>query len=214
MSFCTAFTNGRCCIPIHDEYIKDTFYSILSAGSICAAAPNAALVTLKAIQCTACNPAVSLYLSTPRNVSFFSAPQTLKVCAAAAAAVSPHRFNDCGLVYIGSRNSICLPNIPIAPSIVFPGCDDGDHVCYSTTKGDYSPIWYCSKTPCGVDTPLGFRDVACHGPSCTASFQFLNDNRGAKPPFFEMFPVEIIDETSCDDAAICCVTDPRLEAST
>ncbi|OQR82049.1 hypothetical protein THRCLA_11181 [Thraustotheca clavata] len=211
MSFCTAFPQERCCLPVHDEYVKSTFYALLDSGYICASATNTAIAHLQTMFCLACDPSMSLYLTPPRNTTFFSAPQTLKVCRALADAVSPYYFSDCGLTYAGDRNNLCIPKTAISPNMVFPGCSEGQNICYSTTQGYYSPIWYCSSSPCGPDTPFGLNDIPCSGPTCTPAFQFLNDNRAAKPPFFEPFAVEIIDESTCAPGeSSCCMTDSSI----
>ncbi|OQR97733.1 hypothetical protein ACHHYP_10060 [Achlya hypogyna] len=207
LSFCTAFSSSRCCLPVHDEYVKSTFYAIFNAGQICGSAMNSAVAILHSLHCAACNPAVSLYLSPPKDNVLFTTAQSLKVCSSLAL-LSDVQYTDS--TQQSAPSSFPEVLIVIAPAVVFPGCEEGKYVCYSSSKGAYSPVWYCSDSPCGVDTPVGLKDVKCRGHSCSAAFQFLNDNSSGKPPFFEGYPVEIIDDSTCAGIDYCCITDPTL----
>ncbi|KAF0719367.1 Aste57867_1088 [Aphanomyces stellatus] len=204
LEFCTLYGGARCCLPMHDRQIEATFYGLVTMGKICNRAVTPASVYLKSIFCAACRPTISLFVSPPIDRLFFTHP-TLKVCRALALNASPRNFTSCGLTYVGDRTNKCLPTVGIAPNVIFPTCTDGQYVCYGN-KGHYTKQWYCSATRCGADTPPGFNDRACQGDKCMDYFMFLNDNRAAKPVFFEAFPVEVITPDQCPpDRPFCCL---------
>ncbi|ETV99186.1 hypothetical protein H310_07980 [Aphanomyces invadans] len=204
LQFCTRNQDARCCLPIHDTEISTTYFALMEAGRNCRQGHNMAAEYLKSIFCAACRPTSSTYLSNPINVAFFSG-QTFKICRDLAVEAAPIHFADCGFVYVGDRQDNCKPSVAIAPKVVFPGCKEGQHVCYGD-QGRYTSAWYCSSNPCGSDTPAGFRDVPCSGETCSDTLMFFNDNRGGKPVFFEGSAVEIIDQALCPPSnPACCL---------
>ncbi len=77
---------------------------------------------------------------------------------------------------------------------MWPDCNDKQYVCFD------NKAWYCSDTQCPNDhIPNGFSNVPCNKTemSCDGSLMMLNDNRAAKPPNYEEFPVEIVNQTLC-----------------
>ena len=78
----------------------------------------------------------------------------------------------------------------------WPDCSDGQYSCQSSDN----ETWSCQDTPCGNSKAAGLSDIPCTintSMACSGIFSFLNDNRGAKPPFFEAYPVEIVDADQC-----------------
>ncbi|ETV79122.1 hypothetical protein H257_07857 [Aphanomyces astaci] len=204
LQFCTRNQDQRCCLPIHDTQISSTYFSLMDTGRICKQGQNMASEYLKSVFCAACRPTSNQYLSDAIDVAYFSQP-TFKICRDLAVAAGPSRFADCGFVYVGDRQDTCKPSIAVAPNVVFPGCTQGQHICYGN-NGLYSSTWYCSNSPCGVDTPAGFRDAPCSGDTCTDYFMFFNDNRGGKPIFFEGSAAEIVDPSQCPPSnPACCL---------
>ncbi|KUF78460.1 hypothetical protein AM587_10007006 [Phytophthora nicotianae] len=133
--------------------------------------------------------------------------------------MAPKLFSDCGLLLPDNRETICSPNSPVVPHKVWTGCNDQQYICQDNTTSD----WYCSDSECGAaHTPPGFNDVPCNASqyTCDGVLMFLNDNRAAKPPNYEDYPVEIVDEQRCkkeygeDEAAVrCrCLRDPSVAA--
>ncbi|OQR97800.1 hypothetical protein ACHHYP_10048 [Achlya hypogyna] len=202
--FCQT-TGDRCCLPAHDQAILTDFLLLLNTGTFamrcvaiaslgsgasCAETLNPAKTSLARVMCAACNPSSPQYLSVPTSATFFSAPQTFKVCARLAAAVAPVNFDECGISQPAYRGSICSPNNAVS-STTWAACSDGAYVCQNAS----SQAFYCNTTPCtSNDVPAGFANVPCATAegTCGSAFLFLNDNGGAKPVLFEKFPVEIV----------------------
>jgi hypothetical protein len=214
--FCNWYNSKSCCLPAHDADINGKFLALIEAGPACAKFQNAAKRFLSFVFCYACDPEEPLHFSTPLDTRFFDAgTKTVKICASVAANMAPKLFSDCGLSLPDDRETICSPNSPVVPHKVWPGCQDRQHVCQDSTTS----TWYCSDSECGdAHTPTGFNDAPCNASrhTCDGVLMFLNDNRAAKPPNFEDYPVEVVDEVLCrqelgeqEAAARCkCLRDP------
>ncbi|OQR91798.1 hypothetical protein THRCLA_08873 [Thraustotheca clavata] len=190
LAFCDV-PNYRCCLPVHDKAIREEYIRLLSTGLTCSETLNPAKTKLARVLCASCNPYSPSYLTATVNTIFFSSPVTYKVCTALANVVAPKNFDQCGLNQQAYRGSTCAPNNAVA-SPTWASCPSGNYLCQSAQSQNF----YCSPTQCHTaETPTGFANVPCSAneSTCDSSFMFLNDNGGAKPVFFERFPVELID---------------------
>ncbi|CCI45434.1 unnamed protein product [Albugo candida] len=192
--FCNWYRQKTCCLPAFDDDIQSKFSSFINAGATCSKYSNKAKHYLAIVFCMGCNPDQATFLGPAVNTDFYNATSTLKVCASIADRVAPSQFDDCGLVLSTDRDNICAPNSPIIASYTFPDCKDSEYICQDTMKN-----WYCSPTNCLQDTPMGFADRPCNRKqkTCDGVVKMMNDNRAAKPPNFEEYPVEIIDKEAC-----------------
>ncbi|KAF0691440.1 Aste57867_17332 [Aphanomyces stellatus] len=198
--FCIEYQTPRCCLPVQDSQVQAFHVALISTSEACLTEINPAQTALKQVFCSPCDPFSPLYFSNAFNTTFFSA-QTFKICRSLVSLVSPNLFMHCGLRYV-DRVDFCTPKQAISPAAFFMPCDDGEHVCYDKAATQ----WYCQDSPCGTnDTSAGFADVPCAGDTCSGAFKFLNDNRGAKPPFFEDSAVEVIDEATARAAGLYCL---------
>lgn len=199
--FCNWYKSRSCCLPAHDADIQGKFQALIDAGDACAKFQNPAKHFLSAAFCLSCDPRQPEFLSAPVNDEFFNASQsTIKICASVAQRMRPELFGDCGLTMPDDRESVCSPNSPVVPDVTWPDCKDGNYVCQDSSSKD----WSCSDEPCGAkSTPAGFMDSPCNSTelTCGGVLMFLNDNRAAKPPAFEDYAVEIVDEARCLQAA-------------
>ncbi|KAF4130233.1 hypothetical protein GN958_ATG20648 [Phytophthora infestans] len=208
--FCNWYNTKSCCLPVHDADINGKFLALIEAGPACEKFQNAAKRFLSFAFCYACDPEEPTHFTTPLDTHFFDAnTKTVKICASVALNMAPTLFSDCGLLLPDSRETICSPNSPVVPHKVWTGCNDQQHICQDNATFD----WYCSDSNCGdAHTPVGFNDVPCNASryTCDGVLMFLNDNRAAKPPNYEDYPVEIVDEQLCrkeyseEEAAIKC----------
>lgn len=182
----------------HDADISNKFLALIEAGPACEKFQNLAKRYLSFVFCYACDPDEPTHFTTPVDTHFFNTSfKTVKICTSVARHMAPELFADCGLLLPDSRESICSPNSPVVPHKVWTGCKDQQHICQDQTTS----TWYCSNSKCGVaQTPIGFNDVPCNASrhTCDGVFMFLNDNRAAKPPNYEQYPVEIIDKQLCE----------------
>ncbi|KAG2529401.1 hypothetical protein BBO99_00001560 [Phytophthora kernoviae] len=195
--FCNWHNSKSCCLPAHDADINGKFLALIEAGPACAKYQNAAKRFLSIAFCYACDPEEPMHFSTPLDTRFFNAStKSVKICSSVAANMAPKLFADCGLTLPDDRETMCSPNSAVVPHKVWPDCQDQQHVCLDAT----TTTWYCSDTKCGADnTPAGFNDAPCNASrhTCDGVLMFLNDNRAAKPPNYEDYPVEIVDELLC-----------------
>ncbi|RLN80509.1 hypothetical protein BBJ28_00010100 [Nothophytophthora sp. Chile5] len=173
------------------------FLALIEAGPACAKYQNAAKRFLSFAFCYGCDPTEPTHFSTPLDTQFFNAStKSAKICASVATKMAPRLFADCGLLLPDNRETICSPNSPVVPHKVWPDCQDHQYVCLDAT----TTTWYCSNTECGAaNTPSGFNDAPCNASrhTCDGVLMFLNDNRAAKPPNYEDYPVEIVDPQLC-----------------
>lgn len=195
--FCNWYNPTSCCLPVHDADINGKFLALIEAGPACEKFQNAAKRYLSFAFCYACDPEEPTHFTTPLDTQFFDAStKTVKICASVAMNMEPQLFSDCRLLLPDNRETICSPNSPVVPHKVWTGCQDRQHVCQDNSTA----AWYCSDSACGeADTPPGFNDVPCNASrhTCDGVLMFLNDNRAAKPPNYEDYPVEIVDEQLC-----------------
>nr|CCA16218.1 conserved hypothetical protein [Albugo laibachii Nc14] len=192
--FCNWYRQKSCCLPAFDDDFQGKFSSLISAGAACSKYSNKAKHYLAILFCVGCHPEQPRFLGPPVDTHFYNATSTLKICASIADRMAPFQFDDCGLVLSTDRDNICASNSPIVANITFPDCEDSEYVCQDTAKN-----WYCSTTHCLRDTPMGFADRPCDRKqkTCDGVLKMMNDNRAAKPPNFEEYPVEIIDKEAC-----------------
>lgn len=213
--FCNWYRSASCCLPAHDADAQGSYLALIEAGDSCAKFQNAAKRFLAVAFCLACDPLQAEMLGAPLNDAFFDpSVTTAKVCASVAARMAPALFNDCGLTLPDDRNNPCSPTSPVVPDITWPDCEDQQFVCQDADSKD----WYCSADACGANnTPAGFLDAPCNSSeyTCGGVLMFLNDNRAAKPPNFEDYAVEIVNEEAClnehdGNATLCrCLRDPN-----
>ncbi|CEG38528.1 RxLR-like protein [Plasmopara halstedii] len=195
--FCNWYNAKSCCLSAHDADINGKFLGLIEAGPACKKYQNKAKRFLSFVFCYACDPEEPTHFTTPLDTQFFtSSMKTVKICASVALKIKPKFFSDCGLLLPENRESICSSNSPIVPHKVWTGCEDQQHICQDHTTS----TWYCSNSVCGAaHTPIGFNDVPCNTSrhTCDGVLMFLNDNRAAKPPNYEEYAVEIVDEQLC-----------------
>ncbi|GLD97601.1 hypothetical protein PINS_up006291 [Pythium insidiosum] len=174
--------------------MNNKFLALVEAGPTCEKYNNRAKLYLAMVFCYGCDPEEPLHFTAPLNTAFFNATKTAKICRSVADEIAPELFADCGFTLPDNRETICSPNSAVVPDVVWPDCDDGQYVCFTSDSG-----WYCSSEPCGDATPHGFFDVPCSTSqlTCGGALKLLNDNRAAKPPYYEQFPVEFVDEAEC-----------------
>ncbi|TMW63608.1 hypothetical protein Poli38472_002549 [Pythium oligandrum] len=211
--FCSWYHKASCCLPAHDADMNDKFLAFIEAGPACEKFNNPAKLFLAMAFCYACDPDEPLHFTAPLNTAFFTAEKTAKICTSLTDEIAPRAFSDCGLMLPDDRETSCSPNSPVAPESVWSDCQDGEYVCFSQSEKS----WVCSETPCSAeDTPLGFANAPCNSTqaTCSGTLQFLNDNRAAKPPNYEEYPVEIVDEAQCiletGNATLCRCLRPAL----
>ncbi|ETV99187.1 hypothetical protein, variant [Aphanomyces invadans] len=190
MSFCIEHQYPRCCVPVQEAQIITFYTTLLDTGVSCMLdVTNPGHVPLKQIFCAPCSPLAPMFLSPPQNTAFFTSASTFKICRSLAGRLTPALFDHCGFAYV-DRVGFCTPKRAIAPGSFFMSCNEGEHVCFRQNE----TRWYCGAHSCGLDVPVGLANLPCSNETCTGVFKFLNDNRGAKPPFYEDTAVEIVDE--------------------
>lgn len=196
LEFCNWYRKQSCCLPAFDVDIYEHFAPLIAAGDTCAKYQNKAKYYLSLVFCYGCDPEEPTHFTTPLNDAFFNASfKTAKICSSVTKHMAPAAFSDCGLTIADDRENPCSGTSPIAPAAVWFDCEDGQYMCMDSSKN-----WYCSDSACGTEnTPLGFMDARCNASehTCDAALMFLNDNRGAKPPNYNDYPVEIVDEVQC-----------------
>jgi hypothetical protein len=187
------------------------FQALIEAGPTCEKYDNKAKLFLAMTFCYACDPNQPATFSPPLNGAFFNASKTAKICRTVTDGMAPRLFSDCGLLLPDDRERSCSPNSAVVPEIVWADCESGEYVCQ-----DKDQNWFCSGDPCTPEnTPAGFANEPCdtEARTCDGALKFLNDNRAAKPPYFESYVIEIVDEARCmaqhDNATRCqCMRSP------
>lgn len=123
------------------------------------------------------------------------------------------------MTLVAERGNVCAGDDTIVPKFFWPECKEEQYLCRSASSKD----WSCSDTECAEeDVGTGLANVKCSSVSntCSSQYSFLNDERAAKPPYFEDYAVEIVDEEACrkelgqDDVRCDCYRVSSAAAST
>ncbi|DBA00999.1 TPA: hypothetical protein N0F65_006260 [Lagenidium giganteum] len=192
--------------------MQNKFLALIEAGPTCEKFQNKAKVFMSMAFCYGCDPDEPTHFTPPLNTQFFSAEKTVKICTEVSDNMAPAAFADCGFMLPDDRETICSPNSAVVPEYIWPDCLDGQYMCFiNSTK-----TWNCSDGPCQPsDIPTGFTNVPCNitERTCEGVLMLLNDNRAAKPPNYEDYPVELIDRKLCmntyqDDITCACLRIP------
>lgn len=165
-------------------------------GESCAKYQNRAKIYLSLVFCYGCDPEEPLHFRAPVNGLFFNGSRTVKICTDVIDKIAPVLFSDCGMTLPDDRETICSPDSPIVPDYVWPDCQDQQYIC----QDHKSQEWSCRDTPCDWQAiPLGFRNEPCNltERTCDGALKMVNDNRGAKPPNYEDYAVEVVDTKLC-----------------
>lgn len=182
--------------------MEEHYLNLIEAGPTCAKIVTlGSRKSLKLVFCLGCSPLQPQYVGLPAMMKnepqslFRENENVLRICDTLAQDIHPSSFSQCGMTLVAERGNPCAGDDTIVPHLFWPDCQEGEYTCRDQVSND----WYCSPKVCeSENTPTGLNPAfPCHDMTCSGTFKFLNDNRGAKPPYFEDYTVQIVNQEKC-----------------
>ncbi|CAM9927380.1 unnamed protein product [Phaeothamnion confervicola] len=172
LNFCNVFPEEACCLPAHDEWMRNQWAELMSANTPCINSQGyrAAASALQVVWCFGCSPAQPDYTlanSTASNSTGNSTATELRICKSLVDRIDLNILGECGMVVPDDRYQLtCGGDAVVVPPRYWPNAtaflndDSGGKPVFFEDTANASYVVVVIDDEAGDETPCLGRDAS------------------------------------------------------